>query len=163
MSQPGSPSPEDRPTSPGTADNPSPAETEVLFSWRGEIRSHVVGRQFYRQPRIFSSEQLQLVRERDNPYDQNAIAVLSREGVMIGHIGRRLASLLADKMDCGLIRLRATAAGPRGRWRSYIYIDVFGRSHTSRLELELGGMRFTPLKEEEESQETSSSEEERTF
>ncbi len=44
---------------------------------------------------------LRLERQRDNPYDANAIAVFTPDGVQAGFLNRRLAAVLAPAMDAG--------------------------------------------------------------
>jgi hypothetical protein len=41
---------------------------------------------------------LLLKHQPDNPYDENAIAILTQCGVMLGHVPRRLASLLVHQL-----------------------------------------------------------------
>ncbi len=46
-------------------------------------------------------DKLNLVREANNPYDENAIAVLSKEGFQLGYLNRRIAQALAPAIDGG--------------------------------------------------------------
>lgn len=50
-----------------------------------------------------------LIREPDNPYDENAITVVTPKGEMLGYLRRTLAEILAPQMDRGL-ELNASVA-----------------------------------------------------
>ena len=49
--------------------------------------------------KIRAGEVVLLIREPNNPYDENAIAVKSRSGLSLGHIKRELAYELAPRLD----------------------------------------------------------------
>ena len=46
--------------------------------------------------------QVELVRDLDNKYDKNAIAVKTKDGAQIGWIPRRHAEVLAPEIDAGI-------------------------------------------------------------
>lgn len=48
-------------------------------------------------------DEIHLVREPDNPYDKNAIAVYNKNKEQLGYIRRDFASVYAEKMDLGFI------------------------------------------------------------
>ena len=52
--------------------------------------------------RLRRGEQLKLVRQPNNPYDPNAIAVFDSQGNQLGYIRRELAAEMAYKMDRGI-------------------------------------------------------------
>ena len=49
--------------------------------------------------KIRTGETVLLIREPNNPYDENAIAVKTRSGLSLGHIKRELAYELAPRLD----------------------------------------------------------------
>ncbi|MCD8199432.1 MAG: DEAD/DEAH box helicase, partial [Coriobacteriaceae bacterium] len=49
-----------------------------------------------------AGEELQLVREPENEFDENAIAVRRRDGTQLGYLNRQLAERLAPVMDAGV-------------------------------------------------------------
>lgn len=59
------------------------------------------GRLFHLQ-RLHEGERLYLIREKDNPYDPNAIRVLNTFGDTLGYLRRTLAAVLAPQVDQGL-------------------------------------------------------------
>lgn len=66
---------------------------------------HVAGFQYYEGPRLISrlrpGEQLTLVREPANPYDDKAIAVYSSAGRKLGYIPRFINEIPAGNLDAG--------------------------------------------------------------
>lgn len=44
-------------------------------------------------------EEIYLVRDPHNPYDQNAIKVLTRNGRQVGFLNRNIAAVLAARLD----------------------------------------------------------------
>ena len=49
----------------------------------------------------YVGESLKLIREPKNTHDTNAIAVLSNDGRILGHLSRSTASWFARELDCG--------------------------------------------------------------
>jgi len=49
--------------------------------------------------KIRAGETILLIREPNNPYDENAIAVKTRSGLSLGHISRESAFELAPRLD----------------------------------------------------------------
>lgn len=47
-------------------------------------------------------EQVFLERDKDNPYDKNAIKILNENGNMIGHMAKQWACIYAEKIDLGM-------------------------------------------------------------
>ncbi|MGQ9474676.1 MAG: HIRAN domain-containing protein [Actinomycetota bacterium] len=74
------------------------------FHTHKRFYSKVAGTSFHQDAlkRCKEGEPLRLVREPENPYDRNAIAVYSQSNELIGHIKRDLAAELAPLMDSGV-------------------------------------------------------------
>lgn len=70
---------------------------------RKPIKTKVVGVTYEGRQSIVAllsvGEEVQLVREPDNPYDKNAIKVVRKTGQCFGYINRDLASGFAKKFD----------------------------------------------------------------
>ena len=78
-----------------TVDSNYMDEHEVSY---GTVRVPVVGCQYYKGV-IHAGELANLVREPNNPYDRNAIAVKNLSMTAVGHIKRTWAEVLAPIMD----------------------------------------------------------------
>lgn len=64
----------------------------------------IVGGRFHpgamdRIAKLEEGEQVLLLREPENPFDRNAVAVKSTDGVMLGHVPRADAPLIARALD----------------------------------------------------------------
>lgn len=117
----------------------------LLFSWAGQAcaqqpvaeakiylqSSRLAGFKYYEGrklwPRLKTGDVLKLVREADNPYDGNAIAV-EWQGHKLGHVPRADNAALARFMDHGqMLEARITALPKekrRGRWIEFdVYLD----------------------------------------
>lgn len=73
----------------------------------GTITSNVVGVQYYKGL-VDVGEQVRLIREPRNRYDQNAIAVQNIGHTQVGHLPRQIAAKLAPHIDAGLITIEGT-------------------------------------------------------
>ncbi len=60
-----------------------------------------VGKRLTTIQALVEGEQLKLLREPDNPYDSNAIKVVTNDDREVGYIAKDWASIFAYKMDCG--------------------------------------------------------------
>jgi len=73
-----------------------------------KVMSKIVGMTF-RDPKsrnrlnsLWNGESLVLEREPSNPYDHNAVKILSTDNIHLGYIRRELAQTLAEEMDKGV-------------------------------------------------------------
>ncbi|KAF8502088.1 SNF2 family N-terminal domain-containing protein [Russula emetica] len=73
----------------------------------GSLSSNVVGVQYYKGL-VDVGEQVRLIREPQNRYDRNAIAVQNIGRTQVGHIPRQMAAKLAPHMDANLITVEGT-------------------------------------------------------
>jgi hypothetical protein len=81
--------------------------------------------------KLQAGEGVMLDRRPDNPYDSNAVAVLSAGEKMLGHIDRVTARTLAQHMDAGTIYV-ASVVTPAEGWRQGPYLCVRKGSCTIR-------------------------------
>jgi hypothetical protein len=51
---------------------------------------------------IKEGDEVILIREPDNPFDKNAVAVKTNQGIIIGHLSRELAKKLSLFIDKGI-------------------------------------------------------------
>lgn len=58
-------------------------------------------------------QRLKLVREPNNPYDPNAIAIKTEDSQHLGYINKKLASAIAPEMDSG-VKFRASVSSVTG-------------------------------------------------
>ncbi|KAI0298566.1 SNF2 family N-terminal domain-containing protein [Russula brevipes] len=79
-------------------------QVEELFC---TASSNVVGIQYYKGL-VDAGEQVRLIREPNNRYDRNAIAVQNIGRMQVGHIPRQMAAKLAPAIDAGLITVEGT-------------------------------------------------------
>ncbi|KAI0256048.1 SNF2 family N-terminal domain-containing protein [Lactifluus subvellereus] len=82
------------------------------------VSSNVVGIQYYKGL-VDTGEQVRLIREPQNKYDRNAIAVQNIGRTQVGHIPRQIAAKLAPLIDAGLITVEGTMN--EGNLRSFNY------------------------------------------
>jgi hypothetical protein len=103
---------------------PAPAAEAVIVVQRSPLAGfrHYDGREIWSAMKV--GDRLQLVRERDNPYDANAVRVDWR-GVILGYVPRRDNAAVARQMDRGAA-LEARVAGLREN-----------RNHSVRVEFEV--------------------------
>ncbi|KAI0276598.1 SNF2 family N-terminal domain-containing protein [Russula aff. rugulosa BPL654] len=73
----------------------------------GTLSSNVVGVQYYKGL-VDVGEQVRLIREPNNRYDRNAIAVQNIGRTQVGHVPRQMAAKLAPYIDAGLITIEGT-------------------------------------------------------
>ncbi|KAK1427011.1 hypothetical protein QVD17_15693 [Tagetes erecta] len=72
----------------------------------GFIIANIVGLQYY-SGRINGREMVGLVREPLNRFDSNAIKVVNTQTVQVGHIEKKVSSVLAPLMDTNLVHVEA--------------------------------------------------------
>ena len=76
---------------------------------------------------LLKGEILTLRREKDNPYDRNAVAVLDCCGQMLGYIPRSDAPAIAKVLDSGLIAkaqcLRKGTNAVQINWETKAYVQ----------------------------------------
>ncbi|KAH9961307.1 SNF2 family N-terminal domain-containing protein [Russula dissimulans] len=82
------------------------------------LSSNVVGIQYYKGL-VDAGEQVRLIREPNNKYDRNAIAVQNIGRTQVGHIPRQTAAKLAPAIDAGSITMEGTMN--EGNLRSFNY------------------------------------------
>lgn len=88
-------------------------DEDAISVFCGRCTADIVGVQHYRGT-ISPGEIGTVRRQKNNPYDSNAIAIYSpHSGIQIGHIKREVAAVLARLMDGGSLHLepRVTALG----------------------------------------------------
>ncbi|MGI6767972.1 MAG: HIRAN domain-containing protein [Bacilli bacterium] len=71
-------------------------------------------------------EKIRLERDKNNPYDKNAIKVINAKGNQIGFISKELASKIAGKMDKG-IKFRVAVSDITGSKDSVIGVNLIIR------------------------------------
>ncbi|KAJ2713469.1 hypothetical protein H4R19_002239 [Coemansia spiralis] len=76
----------------------------------GSFSALIVGRRYY-AARASVGEAVELTRQRQNPHDDNAIAVHTLDGGQLGHLPRWLAAVLAPCMDAIGCTLSGIVAG----------------------------------------------------
>jgi hypothetical protein len=97
----------------------TPAALRLLATGEGTITADLRGIAYDRWPRLRAlptPSALQLRREPDNPHDTNAIAVLDRQGRMLGYVAREIARSVAPLVDTGstvTARLIDRTSGPQ--------------------------------------------------
>lgn len=75
------------------------------------------------------NEMVQLVREPQNPYDENAIKVVNIRGEQVGHVERYKACHMAPLLDRGLCKMEGLVTESRqGMYRMPCQISVFCRA-----------------------------------
>ena len=71
-----------------------------------EYQINIVGTSFIKDKTVFNDIQidtkLMLVREKNNPYDNNAILVTLMDGRPLGHFPGEWATVFASKLDVGV-------------------------------------------------------------
>ncbi|KAI0266685.1 SNF2 family N-terminal domain-containing protein [Gloeopeniophorella convolvens] len=82
------------------------------------MTSNVVGIQYYKGL-VDAGEQVRLIREPQNRYDRNAIAVQNIGRAQVGHIPRQIAAKLAPLIDRNLVTVEGTMN--EGNLRSFDY------------------------------------------
>ncbi|KAJ7976573.1 DNA/RNA helicase protein [Quillaja saponaria] len=95
----------------------------------GFVIANVVGVQYYRG-KISGREMVGLVREPQNPYDENAIKVLNTRTVQVGHIERSVAAVLSPMIDSELIAIEGIVPNTRAagnRFKIPCQIHIFAR------------------------------------
>lgn len=98
------------------------------------VRSEVVGLQYYKGL-VGVGEQIRFVREPNNKYDPNAIAVQNIGRMQVGHIRRQIAAKLARLMDSSLITLEGTMNQGNLHKSSYslaVTLKVYGAADKRR-------------------------------
>ena len=82
---------------------PAPQSEDSLGEEQKDFITKLVGVTFDNRQenikKIRAGETILLIREPNNPYDENAIAVSTRSGLSLGHIKRELAYELAPRLD----------------------------------------------------------------
>lgn len=119
----------------GSAASGRRSSPEQLFDVRGGDYLDVVGESFHKagfeavtggRPGDYPM-QLLLVREPNNPYDRNAVAILTRGGQQLGHLARADAAICAERLDA--VGGQALADGCVHRqpehenWSAVLYVD----------------------------------------
>ncbi|XP_071686463.1 putative SWI/SNF-related matrix-associated actin-dependent regulator of chromatin subfamily A member 3-like 1 [Rutidosis leptorrhynchoides] len=93
----------------------------------GFIIANIVGLQYY-SGRISGREMVGLVREPMNQYDSNAIKVLNTRTIQVGHIEKKVASVLAPLIDSNLIHVEGIVPKPSKKGNMYkipCHVHVF--------------------------------------
>ncbi|KAJ7251551.1 SNF2 family N-terminal domain-containing protein [Mycena haematopus] len=104
------------------------------------MQTDVVGVQYYRGM-VGSGEEVRLIREPTNPYDQNAIKVENIASTQVGHIPKKVASKLSPLLDRGLVSVEGVmsqgnlAATAKVIYTLAITLKIYG-SPNKRQELE---------------------------
>jgi len=106
-SQAGRPSRTELPTGFGTG-----PKRRTPQQFLGEIATQIVGLQYHDAP-VEPGQQVELLREPDNPHDPRAIQVENDRLRTIGYLPRQVSHWLAPLMDAGKLRVEAyVPAGP---------------------------------------------------
>ncbi len=104
---------------------PKPFEKEIfLFDTYVAGTTHIEGMEEL-EPHLNSDDRLEFFREPDNPYDEQAIVIKTRNGVKIGYVPRQDNVIFARLMDAGKFLFgKITSKEKKGSWVK-IYIKVF--------------------------------------
>lgn len=105
----------------------------------GTYTVHVVGESRYQDAvrRCRQGDRVILKREPENPYDENAVAVLRENGEQIGYLSRDHAEWVADVMDKGKevkARISRITGGTRDKPTRGVVIDVDTTPHRGETE-----------------------------
>ncbi|KAF3501090.1 hypothetical protein F2Q69_00045592 [Brassica cretica] len=95
----------------------------------GFIIANIVGLKYY-SGRINGRELVGLVREPSNLYDENAIRVLNRRSLQVGHIERAVAAVLSPLIDSGKILVEGIVPNTRStanRFKIPCQVHVFAK------------------------------------
>uniref|UniRef100_A0A7N0TAB6 DNA/RNA helicase protein n=1 Tax=Kalanchoe fedtschenkoi TaxID=63787 RepID=A0A7N0TAB6_KALFE len=98
----------------------------------GFLVANIVGLQYY-SSKIKGREMVALVREPQNEYDSNAIAVTDIRMAKVGHIERSVAAVLSPLLDRNLILVQGIVpnfGSKRPRYKVPVQVHVFSRVET---------------------------------
>ncbi|KAD3336225.1 hypothetical protein R6Q59_028546 [Mikania micrantha] len=116
---------EDESPSPPASSTSSNSETYMV----GFIIANIVGLQYY-SGRISGRELVGLVREPLNPFDSNAIKVFNTRTIQVGHIEKKVSSVLAPLIDSNLVHVEGIVPkSPKNtvRYKIPCHIHVFAK------------------------------------
>ena len=104
---------------------PKPFERDIfLFDTYVAGTTHIEGIEEL-EPHLNQDDRLEFFREPDNPFDQQAIVIKTRDGVKIGYVPKQDNVIFARLMDAGkLLFGKITAKEKKGSWFK-IYIRIF--------------------------------------
>ncbi|KAJ9544195.1 hypothetical protein OSB04_023902 [Centaurea solstitialis] len=115
-----------QPPSPSPSPSPSSqSETHMV----GFIIANIVGLQYY-SGRITGREMVGLVREPLNRFDPNAIRVVNTRAIQVGHIEKKVASVLAPLIDSNLVHIEGIVPNTpkaRAHYKLPCHVHVFAK------------------------------------
>ena len=106
-------------------------KTEKKLKLLGTIKSNIVGVQYY-DTAYQEEDVLYLERNPYNEYDQNAIEISNKHGIL-GHLKRQNSAWLSELIDEGKIFLKGKIYGEGDTWRIPIEIEVYQTQKGSKL------------------------------
>ncbi|XP_058603407.1 helicase-like transcription factor isoform X2 [Onychostoma macrolepis] len=93
----------------------------------GSIQGTVVGLRYY-TGKVSRGEMVSLVRQPQNPYDQNAVMVTNVYGSQVGHIKKELAAPMAYVMDNNLARVEGVVpCGETNKFSMPVNLTFWGK------------------------------------
>ena len=88
-----------------------------------EMKVVIVGRHAFQETILGHEQPLFLRREPNNPHDSNAIGAYTLAGEQIGHVNRKVASVLAKCMDVDEKWYGIVYSGHEGKWKCTALLD----------------------------------------
>ncbi|XP_070776033.1 helicase-like transcription factor [Enoplosus armatus] len=109
------------------------ADGSVLF---GHLQGTVVGLRYYTGV-VNKGEMVGLVRQPQNPYDQNAVMVANVYGNQVGHIKRELAAAMAYVMDNNLAKVEGVVhSGTKNSFNMPVMLSFWGKEESKNAAIE---------------------------
>ncbi|XP_076013892.1 helicase-like transcription factor [Genypterus blacodes] len=106
-----------------TSEEPD-ADGSVLF---GQLQGTVVGLRYYTGV-VNAGEMVGLVRQPQNPYDQNAVMVANTYGSQVGHIKRELAAAMTHVMDNNLAKVEGVVpSSTKNKFTMPVSLSFWGK------------------------------------
>ncbi|KAL7753099.1 hypothetical protein RI367_001551 [Sorochytrium milnesiophthora] len=129
-----------------------------MEAFYGSLQTSVVGIRYYNGI-VGKFEHVQLIRDANNLYDENAVAVWNVRNVQVGHIPREVAAVFARLLDGKMARLEGVCPVARdpsktsaAQYKIPLEVAVFGSEENRQMVTELlkrCGLFLDASKEEE--------------
>lgn len=109
------------------------AERRERFELFGRLDTWIVGIQYYDGALGLETSDVFFARDPDNPFDPNAVAVLTRHGQQIGHIPRYDAEFFSPLIADGVIALKGQVGESNRGDRLPLALEVYATSKVSEI------------------------------
>lgn len=106
---------------------------QPIFRRFGALQTWIVGVQYYEGATLLAGQDVFFDREPDNPFDPNAIAAFTREGIQIGHLPRYDARYFSVLMLEGALALTGRITGPVEGGRLPLLLEVHATEKASSI------------------------------